>query len=82
MLFSVLLTQRSTRRDVELEVEEEGCQSSQEGHQPFHQGTLRVQGKTCLQNREGVRNEEVEGVIELSISGVGFNMGSFGGWSC
>merc|ERR1719329_1893564 len=55
-------------RHAQHEVEEEASKSSQERHQPFHQGTLRVQGKTCLQNREGVCNEEVEGGIELSIS--------------
>jgi len=29
---------------------------------------LRFQGQAGLQNREGVRNEEAEGIVELSIS--------------
>ena len=40
-------------RHVELEVEEEARNSSQEGHQRIHQGPLHVQSQARLKDREG-----------------------------
>merc|ERR1711918_184543 len=54
-------------RHVELEVEEEASNSSQEGHQPIHQGTLRVQSQACLKDGEGTCHEEAEGCLELNF---------------
>merc|ERR1712080_663295 len=44
---------------------------SQEGHQPIHQGTLRVQSQACLQDREGTCHEEAEGGLELNFQMIG-----------
>merc|ERR1712070_126168 len=49
------------------EAEEEASDPSEEGRQPLHQRALRLQGQASLQNCEGVRNEEAQGVIELSL---------------
>merc|ERR1712071_750978 len=54
-----------TCRHVELEVEEEGCLCSKEGHQSFHQGTLRLQGQASVEDGEGIGHEEIEGGLEL-----------------
>merc|ERR1712224_470358 len=54
-------------RHVELEVEEEARNSSKEGHQPFHQGALRVQSQACLKDRAGTCHEEAEGGFELNF---------------
>ena len=43
------------------------CYSSKEGHQPLHQGALRVQIKSSLQHSEGTCHEEVEGGFELNF---------------
>ena len=52
---------------VELEVEEEARNSGKEGHQPIHQGTLRVQSQACLKDREGTCHEEAEGGFEFNF---------------
>merc|ERR1712100_327073 len=54
-------------RNVELEVEEEARNTSKEGHQPIHQGALRVQSQACLKDREGTCHEEAEGGFELNF---------------
>merc|ERR1719198_447941 len=55
------------RRHVELEVEEEARHSSEEGHQPIHQGALRLQGKASIKDGEGTCHEEIEGGFELNF---------------
>merc|ERR1719428_2678963 len=53
------------RRCIELEIEEEGCDGSSQGHQPFHQGAMRLQGKACFQDSEGPRSQEIQGPCQL-----------------
>merc|ERR1712100_674418 len=55
------------RRHVELEVEEEARHSSEEGHQPIHEGALRLQGKASIKDGEGTCHEEIEGGFELNF---------------
>merc|ERR1719473_623344 len=43
------------------EVEEEAGNRSPQGRQPFHQGAMRLQSKTRLQDRACVGHEEAEG---------------------
>merc|ERR1712166_1398495 len=42
------------------EVEEEGRQRGKEGHQPIHQGTLRLQGQAGIQDGQVLCNEETQ----------------------
>merc|ERR1712127_134225 len=51
----------------ELEVEEEACLCSKEGHQPIHQGTLCLQGQASFKDGEGTCPEEIEGGLELNF---------------
>jgi hypothetical protein len=49
------------------EVEGEGRFRTKERHQPIHQGTLCLQSKASLEDREGTRNGEVECGFESSF---------------
>merc|ERR1712151_271440 len=53
------------RRCIEVEIEEEGCDGSSQGHQPFHQGAVRLQGKACFQDSESPRAQEIQGPCQL-----------------
>merc|ERR1711918_151781 len=51
---------------LELEAQEEASSPCSQGHQPFHQGAMRVQGQASLQDCPCLAHEEVEGDDQLS----------------
>merc|ERR1712146_755656 len=51
---------------VEHEAEEEASDPCPQGRQSVHQGTLRLQGQACFEDRQGVTDEEVQGNDQLS----------------
>merc|ERR1711971_532697 len=53
------------RRHAQFEVEGEACTPGTQGCEPFHQGALCVQSEASLEDREGLRHEEVEGCNQL-----------------
>merc|ERR1712048_1479253 len=50
---------------VELEVEEEACNTSAQRCESFHQGAMRLQGQASVQDRESVPDEETQGIDQL-----------------
>merc|ERR1712019_145550 len=54
-----------TRRCAEPEAQEEASDASQERGEPLHKGTMRLQSQACVEDRQGVANEEVQGDGEL-----------------
>merc|ERR1711879_916237 len=54
-----------TRRSAQPQAQEEACDASQEGGQPIHKGTLRVQSQAGVKDRQGIANEEVQGDDQL-----------------
>merc|ERR1711988_1496537 len=55
-----------TRWRVEHEAEEEASDTCPQGRQPVYQGTLCLQGQTCVEDREGPPDEEAQGDDQLS----------------
>merc|ERR1712007_282299 len=68
-----------TRWRAEHEAEEEASYPCPQGRQPVHQGTLRLQGQACVEDREGPPDEEAQGNDQLS-SVACFAMGSSWPW--
>merc|ERR1711865_188714 len=54
-------------RHAQHEVEEEACHRGKEGHQPFHRGTLRLQGQASIEDCQSPCHEETQGGIELRM---------------
>merc|ERR1711879_1107660 len=52
----------------EHEVEEEARGCCPQGREPFHEGTLRLQGEASVKDRKGVSDEEAQGDDQLSCS--------------
>merc|ERR1712066_171989 len=55
-----------TRWRVEHEAEEEASDTCAQGCQPVHKGTLRLQGQACVEDSEGLSDEEAQGDDQLS----------------
>merc|ERR1712139_692228 len=55
------------RWDAQHEAEEEARHTCTQGSEPIHQGAMRLQGKACLEDREGPRHEEAQGGHQLSV---------------
>merc|ERR1711879_724730 len=53
------------RRSAQPEAQEEASDASQERRKPIHQGTMRFQSQACVEDRQGIANEEVEGDDQL-----------------
>merc|ERR1712146_586679 len=54
------------RRRVEHEAEEEASDTCPQGRESVHEGTLRLQGQACVEDREGPADEEAQGDDQLS----------------
>merc|ERR1711941_257835 len=57
------------RRCIELEAEIEARDTRPKGSESIHQGALRIQCETCIQNCEGVADEKVQVDGELRVFG-------------
>merc|ERR1712146_615106 len=47
------------------EAQEEASDASQERGEPIHKGTMCLQSQACVEDRQGIANEEVEGDGQL-----------------
>merc|ERR1712232_1254415 len=54
-----------TRGCAQPEAQEEASDASQERGESLYKGTMRLQSQACLEDRQGVANEEVQGDGEL-----------------
>merc|ERR1712146_552570 len=54
-----------TRGCAQTEAQEEASDASQERGEPIHKGTMRLQSQACVEDRQGIANEEVEGDGQL-----------------
>merc|ERR1712187_857479 len=52
-------------RRAELEAQAEACNASAEGHQPVHEGALRLQSEAGIKDSKGVAIEEDEDACQL-----------------
>merc|ERR1712185_813751 len=54
-----------TRGCAQSEAQEEASDASQERGEPIHKGTMCLQSQACVEDREGIANEEIEGDGQL-----------------
>merc|ERR1711912_211419 len=54
-----------TRRCAQSEAQEEASDASQERGEPIHKGTMCLQSQACVEDRQGIADEEVEGDDQL-----------------